>query len=69
MIVKVQQSLSLGPKRLLIYNEESSVLIDKPADPPTLDRLRGRPKAFFKAELHPSGTEVTLLEEVPWQAW
>ena len=72
MIVKVQRALA-GTRAVLIYNEDRTVMWQEtdPKGCAGLERiLRGRPKAYFEAELRPDGKiEVFSKLEAPEQPW
>lgn len=73
MIIKIQsnQFSSDGIERCLIYDRSRRVYYetDKRNEvEPLIKLLKGRPKAYFKAELNKEG-KVTVKDEVPNQDW
>ena len=49
MIVKVQISLGNSNKRVLVYNEDQSVMYEDKASKEILKKMKGRDKVYFKA--------------------
>lgn len=72
MIVKVQASLasSDGTSHCLIYDKSRDVMYET-SDPeetkPILALLKGRPKAYFNAEI--VNTRIQIHEEEQYQNW
>lgn len=74
MIVKVQVSISsnLPFNSVLIYDKERDVMYQGKLPDDVKAAMRGRPKAFFNADLkevRPDEFEVILGDEAPWQNW
>lgn len=69
MIVKVQLSLSTShpTRRVLIYNEDESVLWEGAASEELIEEMDGEPKQFRYAEI--INTKIDIQEQAPWQAW
>lgn len=68
IIVKVQISLAPTGGMALIYNEDRSVMGEFPATRFLLNVMRGRKKAYFRADLTPEGL-VQLGDRVKDQPW
>lgn len=69
MIVKVQTSITTtGPtQRVLVYNEDRSILYEGGINEDMLETMKGRLKAYFEAEVTKDGLEIG--DEVPPQDW
>ncbi len=68
MIVKLQRAQFPAGAPMLVYNQDRSVLLHVVETKPLLERLRGRPKAYFEATLNAVG-ELDLGDEAPEQPW
>lgn len=73
-IVKVQLSLNTtaDEQQCLIYNQNKSVMIQRPVDADLLAMANGRPKFYCWAELVPNGDgtyTINLAEECLPQTW
>lgn len=68
MVIKVQISLSKGPKKVLLYNEDKSVVWEGLASKDLRRLMCGRSKAFFHASIDKNGL-VQINEEADEQDW
>lgn len=71
MIVKVQVPLATNEKKplALVYNEDRSIQFQMPVSAELLDKMEGRPKAFFRGVYNEEEQTFGLHEEAPWQDW
>ncbi len=75
MIVKVQLSLESNAvghepgSRMLVYNKSRTVQFETDADAEVVQKMKGRPKAFFHAAQEGREKPITILDEAPWQEW
>jgi len=69
-IVKLQTSVYSSDRvqRVLAYDMLLTIQHEQPVTSDILKLLRGRPKAFFFAEVDAKGM-LQLHEEAPWQEW
>jgi hypothetical protein len=70
MIVKIQVPITLGDDSVpqaLVYNREHTFEAFLPVDVALLERMRGRPKAFFHIDLNDE--RLTIGKEADWQGW
>jgi hypothetical protein len=70
MIVKVQVPLASSETNApaLVYDEARSFNLYFACTPELMERLNGRPKAYFEAKLNEK-QELELGQEVPMQRW
>ena len=70
MIVKVQLSLftTAAARQVMIYNRDRSIEFQMDATDGVIEKMDGRPKAFFFAALCKDGS-IDLLDEAPFQNW
>lgn len=70
MIVKVQLSLATNrPKqRVLIYNEDRSIMYEDDAAKEVVELMDGLPKAYFRAHLD-KNKKIVLDEQAEDQDW
>jgi hypothetical protein len=75
MIVKVQLSLESNAvghtpgSRMLVYNKSRSVQFETDADVEVVEKMKGRPKAYFHATKDEHAPTVKIQDEAPWQDW
>ena len=75
MIVKVQLSLESNlpghtpGSRMMVYNRTRSVAFETDADVEVVEKMKGRPKAYFHATQESKGSAVKIQDEAPWQEW
>lgn len=75
MIVKVQLSLESNlpghtpGSRMMVYNRTRSVAFETDADVEVVEKMKGRPKAFFHATQPTNGGKLAIQDEAPWQDW
>lgn len=69
MIVKIQRSLfsSAGGGAMLIYNQDRSVMMQRPLTAQVSALLGGAPKGYFHVKI--KGGSLKILSRAPDQSW